>query len=147
MFVGELGCPTLPLLPKPTSSPHIMSVSTTNVAQDLICATPSIISTTCHIVSPTPSAFLLCTQAVSLPDNLTPYIDGTPLIPPDILFTSSFEDNLVPTFYAARLNDDLITQAVQQKKIQMKNNVILVPIYAPQLTSPSYLTLLHFSHH
>ena len=124
-----------------------MSVNTTNGSQDLICATPSITSSTCHIVSSTPSAFLLCTQAVSLPDNLTPYIDCTPPIPPDIHFTTSFEDNLVPTFYAARLNDDLITQAVQQKKIQMKNNVILVPIYAPQLTSPSYLTLLHFSHH
>ena len=114
-FVEELGCPTLPLLPKPTSSPLIMSVNTTNVTQDLICATPSITSTTCHIVCPTPSAFLLCTQAVSLLDNHALYIDCTPLIPPDIHFPPSFEDNLVPTFYGACLNDDSITQAVQHK--------------------------------
>ena len=115
MFVAELGCPTPLLLPKPTSSPLIMSVNTANVAQDLICATPSITSSTCQIVSPTPSAFLLCTQAVSLPDNLAPYIDCTSLIPPDIHLTTSFEDNIVPTFYADHLNDDSITQAVQHE--------------------------------
>ena len=113
--VGELGFPTLLLPLNPTSIPHITSMDITNVAQDMIPATSSFSPTPCLHNCPIPYAFLLCTLAVNIPDNLAPYMDCAPLIPLDIHFTKSLGENLVPTFYAARLNDVSITQTIQHK--------------------------------
>jgi hypothetical protein len=38
-----------------------------------------------------PPAFLLCTLAVNIPDNLDPYLDYDPLIIPDIHYTNHLE--------------------------------------------------------
>ena len=113
--VGELGLPTLLLPLNPTSIPHLISMDITNVAQDIIPATSLLTLTPCINYCPTPSAFLFCTLAVKIPDTLTPYMDCTPLIPPDIHFTKSSGENLVPTFYAAHLSDVSITQTIQHE--------------------------------
>jgi hypothetical protein len=114
-YVGELGLPTLLLLLNSTSIPHLISMGITNVAQDMIPATSLLTPTQCINDCPTPSAFLFCTLAVNIPDTLTPYMDCTPLIPPDIHFTKSFGENLVPTFYGVHINHVSITQTIQHK--------------------------------
>jgi hypothetical protein len=144
--VEELGFPTLLLLLNPTSIPHIISMDITNVSQDMIPVTSFFSPAPCLHNCPTPSAFLLCTLAVNIPDNLAPYMDCAPLIPPDIHFTKSFGENPVPIFYAAHLNDVSIIQTTQHK-IQMENNVILWPIYVLQLISHSSLISFHWALH
>jgi hypothetical protein len=111
----RVGIPYSAIAANSTFIPHIISMDITNVSQDMIPVTSFFSPTPCLHSCPTPSAFLLCTLAAIIHGNLAPYMDCAPLIHPDIHFTKSFGENLVPIFYAAHLNDVSITQTTQPK--------------------------------
>jgi hypothetical protein len=140
MHVGELGFPTLLLPLNPTSIPHIISMDITNVSQDMIPATSFFSPTPCLYNCPTPSAFLLCTLAANIPDNLAPYMHCAPLVPPDIHFTKPSGENLNPIFYAACLNDVSVTQTTQHKNSNGEQCDIGANICATADKSPSLIS-------